>query len=1109
AHYQYSSQNAQQQQQQQQQRAQSSSNNAVQFAKADYYDPYRDNSQGQTLALAERPQKQQQYQQQQYQQHQQQTPPSPLMRAVRHSRPTTPQSPAPPSAQSSNDSLRTPTKPTSLQQPRFFSPQAVRTPQQSEPARFKPRSSTATEDTAQLVAAKPIEADPLRPRALPAKPRVASMYASGGNSPSPVGLHVEVARTPQRASIQSASLVPTPSSARTQPTSGLAHAAIRDLVDMRAPLVHRQPERREPRVAERNERSELIDFIERRRAQTVAMDAPPERSDSVSSKRSDSSERSFKRSTARLADLDVQAPGVNGSGISKYKHSSWYGMPGQNTDMLVARPEVVKNAVSAAAIDMSSGNKQSVGASSAALLLPPQSSRIVPRNRAQTLVSPTSPAETTATRSQPNAFARPPRHRTPSPNPYSRNPTAMSVAVQTMDTQPAKPTISRGVQVSFKTIHSDDAVLDLMRQMDSLRTGHANQITEYQEHVIDLELLSQDLQTEVDQLSAQLEAKEASHKKTIDEMRLKLEDTRQRVDRELGEVKNMHATKCNELSEQVTMLLDRCQKYRARLVQLGVTEDELLVMAAGSSKGGWVEIIPGQPPIEQQSIVDSAFIESQYVETRESSQEADYFRQLMDIEQSMENTTIALGFELKRTQAKYLQQAADFVREQMVRLQQPNGRSESQRISRSKSVAYSARQTDSDAPPMLPAVQPKPDFYAAQSDNDEPPTLPAVQPLSPVLSLTASLAQLGRPPVPPSAPTTAAADTVRSQPHRRIAGSLASEPPASSPKEPTPTVSSSLAGGSNSFATLPTHSPRPQDTAGLGIDRQMRGFDSEGRQSGLTRMVNPGVTRIRSSTITTVLQGSGSGSDSDSDSALSSPRTRRAHRSPLAAIASGFFASSQESMNTLTGSTDIDTQPPLLTSTLITPTKNQQSTKNNTIGFSTAPRKYDRPLTPTKSSTVHWPQQSRRSAVLDTADMTAEELLQSLKLPSTISSSRINGSLTSSPVMTPMGSLGRHSPLPRTASFTDIPCSPRRNRSSVADSQSSDLTLPPPASMQSIRFDPNAEISLNLGLDKPALSVNSTRRHRRGVVQRRRSRSVGTWDRATSSAIFASIDQQQ
>ncbi|KAJ1812731.1 hypothetical protein LPJ75_003509, partial [Coemansia sp. RSA 2598] len=777
AHYQYSSRNAPSSSAQL--RPQSSSN-AVQFAVADYFDPYRGSSQGQTLsvsggptAAAQKPkaepprhhQHQHQHQQTQTQTQTQQTPPSPLMRAVRHSRPTTPQTSAPPSAQSSTDSLRTPTKPpsTQQQQPKFFSPQAVRTPQPFEPARLKPRSSTTTEDSDNATqVAKLVDADPLRPRPLPmptpTKPRVASMYAAGA-SPSSAGLYVEMARTPQRASIQSAVIATTtPSGSRAQHTSGLAHAAIRDLVDMRAPLVHKQQQ--QPRAAERTERSELIDFIERRRAQTVTTDIPaaqpkpmpqisdaeshcsststlpkPERPESVSSRQSDTSERSFKRSTARLMDVDTQPMALKTGLVPKYKHTSWYGMPGQKPDLVFAKPDALTPTASAAtnAHDKTNfgGSKPGPG-SAGPLLLPPQSSRIVPRNRAQTLVSPTGAAEPSlATQPQSNVFARPARLRTPSPNPYSRNPSAMSVAVQTVEHQPPrKPTASRGVQASSGNIHGDDAVLDLMRQMDSLRTGHANQISEYQEHVIDLELLTQDLQTEVDQLTARLEAKEASHKKTLDEMRGKLEDTRQRVDREITDVKKMHASKCNELADQVTMLLDRCEKYRGRLVQMGVTEDELLRLAAGTAKSKAVEMRPGQP-IEQLSIVDSAFIETQYVETRESSQEADYFKQLMDIERSMENTTIALGFELKRTQAKYLQQAADFIREQMVRFQQPDGRSPEPRGSSGSRAVSSPAQTET------------PTMRGSPAASDNPPTLPAVQPLSPVLSLTASLSQLG------------------------------------------------------------------------------------------------------------------------------------------------------------------------------------------------------------------------------------------------------------------------------------------------------------------------------------------------------------------------------
>ncbi|KAJ2471584.1 hypothetical protein EV174_005938, partial [Coemansia sp. RSA 2320] len=386
------------------------------------------------------------------------------------------------------------------------------------------------------------------------------------------------------------------------------------------------------------ERSELIDFIERRRAQTLAtptashaasepqLAGSAQRSDSVSSKRSDSSERSFKRSTARLADVNpvlakqpAEVPSSRG-----LRHTSWY----NNAPPRPSEPAVSESAHGSPALRPAEP--------------PLSSSRVVPRSRVlasasdprldgdftSALSKPLPPPSPAVHRSNealapPRIFARAKRpesahlERTPATaaaagalaatsaaatataayNPYSRTPRVLSASVQTDESlsgttrlglkplvpdSPKPPVATRAVQTAVTAadnIHSDEAVLDLMRQMDGLRTGHANQITEYQEQVLELELMNHDLHSEVEQLALRLEAKEAAHKQAVDEMRQRLEATRQRLDREIGEVKGMHAAKCNEISDQVCMLLDRCEKYKQRLTDLGVSEDELLQLA--------------------------------------------------------------------------------------------------------------------------------------------------------------------------------------------------------------------------------------------------------------------------------------------------------------------------------------------------------------------------------------------------------------------------------------------------------------------------------------------------------------------------------------------------
>ncbi|KAJ2779287.1 hypothetical protein H4R18_004095 [Coemansia javaensis] len=1013
--------------------------------------------------------------------------PSPVMRAVRHSRPATPPSPA--AAQKRMHSQPpTPTTPTALftALPAQWSPpvEAQARPDPASQTRMKPRSYTAADDS---------------PRQPPA-PRVASLYVPD-SSPGPMP-----APAPQPR-------LETGHAGRSQPrnTSELASAAIRGFVDMKASLgqktrLEHQPhplplpplQKQAAPAKISPETSHLIEFIERQRARSMAVDqaaspasAPPK---AGSQKRSDSSERSFKRSTARLADVETAKQPGPASVDDRGLRAPWHGSP-QSTH----------SSPGPATEPRSVAESRPIVAPNIPGLLPP-STRIVPRTRAHTTAaeppaaaagpagSPLTHGGVTNRRGErlargsnesltPRVYARQPRPESahsdagrPPSSPYIRGPRIRSVGVQT-EAAPKAAARSCGVQTA-SAIHGDDTVLDLMRQLDSLRQGHANQISEYQEQVVDLELLGQDLNAEVEQLTHKLESKEEAHRLAIEDMRRRLDDAGQRVERELGDIKAMHARRCNELTGQITLLLGRCEAYRARLVALGVSEPELLTLAAGSSP-------------EQLVIADQAFIESQYVETRESSSEADYFRQLMDIERSMENTTMALGFELKRTQAKYLGQAADFIREQMAHLQ-AGVRAES-RLSMRSPAAEPGATFGSPSPP--PAVPPLP----SSVDSQQPP--PAVAP----------------PPLPPSAQAAAAPQ----QPQLRHRGQRIVGP------EPALEEAAALAAAVVASAPPRRQHPATMSSASAAAAVQAaRRVESESRASGLSRMLESASCSDESTA-----------ADSDSTMAnllqlAASPR--QSHRSPLAGIASGFFSASQDSMATAVAHPEPGASTSSTSSlaavlggshpSLATPIKIGAGQPALTVSKLMQPvgamghhRRTDSGSV--RASSMHWPPRSERrpaSTVVDPHDMTAEELLESLKLPAggalcTPTRGGTFGSLPRTP-SSPRGagSLGRHSPLPRSGSFSDLPhVLPFTSRTAASTtSDASDVTLPADLAFASYRklqpadelpaFDPSVTVNINLGLDKTPPSSTyahgSTRRGRR-TGQRRRSRSMAAWDR--------------
>ncbi|KAJ1857177.1 hypothetical protein GGF49_002105 [Coemansia sp. RSA 1853] len=1131
-------------------RPQSSSRDSeqVRFAVADYFDPYQNTPRGQTLNVdAERTKSTKPA----VRNAGPNTPPSPVMRAVRHSRPTTPNALGP---SSSRDSLA------SLPGQRHYSPSTQFPPAadtQNVFGRMKPRAYTSNEPSSPPTAFQP-RVQPAQP-AQPLRPRVSSMYVD--SSVPAAQMQVEVGHAPAQR-VSSAAL-----QSRSSATSSLANAAIRDFVDVRASRTPKKPNVQPwPAVVNPDtsraassaqtpqssgvsaERSHLIEFIERQRARTMAATATETKSPEVAkpttgtsnsppgSKGSDMSERSFKRSTARLAEVAPaqRSIGDTSSNSRGFKYTSWYTPPVRTVSTAADSAHSSPGISPIAALPPPISN-------SYALPPPLPSTRIVPRTRAQSVVEekphdmwqaahgriPNKPEAVLARRSNdalPKSYSR---HSRPT---SSAGTTPRSFTATGMQTD-APQVRSSGMQTPSNAIHGDDAVLDLMRQMDALRQGHANQISEYQEQVIDMELVNQELSTEVDQLSAQLEAKETAHKQMADDMRQKLELTNQRVDREINEVKSMHAAKCDELASQVSMLLRRCTAYKAKLESLGVDEHELLTLSATKQSSDQIQTL---------QIADQAFIESQFIETRESSIEADYFKQLMDIERSMENTTIALGFELKRTQAKYLQQAADFIREQMARLQvdRPDSRLTLRR-SDSRATIGSMRSPTFDSSP----------------DPANAGRLSGSQ--SPVRSLAASLSQLSKtqplPPLPPNANSLAKQPL---RPHQRIVGPEPSSVLSSAPIDEA-AEDAVFSGKPANLVLQGSDTPgvvrRMPASDALGIAQRAAsdavlsnvsapghaathdtGSESESRTSGLSRMIAASAASSHTSAP------SDAANDYMTDMfMLSSPR--RSHRSPLAGIASGFFSSSQESMATAvatsepTASTtssfglmDSHVQPnttPTHALTMsqpnLTPTKSakpmgsfteHRSLKGTSMGYFSG-RRHDASEAMSwspqqgKSASVHWPPRSERKPAsrpqsalgVDSHDMTAEQLLESLKLPSTnmlgmATPTRNAGSFSSSP----SGSLGRHSPLPRSGSYSDLcrtfPSAPRftlpeQPNASRADSH--ELS----GSVRSFKFDPNADIKIDLGLgpapEKASLGFNSSRRSKR--PPRRRSRSVGTW----------------
>ncbi|KAJ1964600.1 hypothetical protein GGI12_001305, partial [Dipsacomyces acuminosporus] len=615
---------------------------------------------------------------------------------------------------------------------------------------------------------------------------------------------------------------------------------------------------------------------------------------------------------------------------------------------------------------------------------------------------------------------------------------------------------------------------------------------------------------------------------------------------------------------------------------------------------------------EHLQIADQTFIETQYVETRESSQEADYFRQLMDIERSMENTTIALGFELKRTQAKYLQQAADFIREQMAKFQ-AEGRPES-RISLAPRSATRASVASPIASPTFPVTadasgassslhKPSPtssveslvggasnasnnDINAAESKAQHPLQPPATTPPEPPIadiqeqlpptsaspSLARDNASSDKPETP--ADTSVDSDTQKMKPSHSGSGTISSIGQPTQRKFSETAAAASLpkrlVNAPSAFsphlahhvsATIGHTASSPVKTSPLSAG------GSEGRYSALARILSPTGMGFASS--------AGSAS-SDNTEPANSAIPIRSPKSPRSALTSGFFSAGPETVSAMyvedikavsaedaaaAAAATSSTHTQVSSASINIPIKKKPA--DNTVAASMSPsiktgglsyrhpdsgRRQDevpRSSTPTKSSTMHWPPRSPHrsprpaSTAIDLQTFTAEELLESLKLPmisgNTLGPSSRSGTPTSPRTPIAGGSLGRTTRLGRSGSFSDLTAPngatsrtfnysnsslPRGTAATFGESPASgsDSTLPgdfatPPRPRQFASvspqtaptlFDATAVFNINLGLDKKpsgaddpkhlTLGINSRRNaNRRG--QRRRSKSVGGWDR--------------
>ncbi|KAJ1675945.1 hypothetical protein EV182_000272 [Spiromyces aspiralis] len=219
-----------------------------------------------------------------------------------------------------------------------------------------------------------------------------------------------------------------------------------------------------------------------------------------------------------------------------------------------------------------------------------------------------------------------------------------------------------GRDIVEEAIERDPILFSVFKKMESMRTEFSNQISDYQEEIVELEVLNESLCEEAEGLERELDAWERRFKKLETSHQEKLEQHQREMDRQVESIKALYASKCNELADQLALAVKKCEVYGAKLSELGVDQAELLrevVAAKGDGDASPRETTrttslgPYISGFGAASEEDQKFIMAQFNAGSERERDSnEFYVNVKRLEGSIENTTLALGFEVQRAKSR-------------------------------------------------------------------------------------------------------------------------------------------------------------------------------------------------------------------------------------------------------------------------------------------------------------------------------------------------------------------------------------------------------------------------------------------------------------------------
>ncbi|KAJ1915782.1 hypothetical protein H4219_004131 [Mycoemilia scoparia] len=216
-------------------------------------------------------------------------------------------------------------------------------------------------------------------------------------------------------------------------------------------------------------------------------------------------------------------------------------------------------------------------------------------------------------------------------------------------------------------IHHDPILFSLFQKMESMRKDFDYQISQYQEDIIELECIADEMEDEIEFLKRELEKSQKHNQKTIDKYEEKLIAQEAEFEKQVKDVRELGVVRCDELAGQVVEWTAKSEVYSKKLKELEIDPIQLLKQSVEEEKikKEMDSISTTKTQMQQQeqeqqqqqqqyqltmrtdNAGDYQFIKNQFNTKRETGSN-EFYQTVKKLEASIENSTLALGLEVQR-----------------------------------------------------------------------------------------------------------------------------------------------------------------------------------------------------------------------------------------------------------------------------------------------------------------------------------------------------------------------------------------------------------------------------------------------------------------------------